>query len=169
MKNIFKNNTGGFTLIELLVVVLIIGILSAVALPQYQKAVFKSRMAEAFTNLKTISETVKLCELENGKVDWGNNEICAFVENLSINIGEESVTTFITDKFEYRIDRGGLSKTENVVVNALATDYQVCMCIYDDGSFKVLNENAGCGNGHFPNFDIAKTLNIPADEGCWCC
>lgn len=56
----------GFTLIELLVVVLIIGILSAVALPQYTKAVEKSRATEAFVMLKSLTEAVNYYYLQNG-------------------------------------------------------------------------------------------------------
>ena len=64
MKKSFKNNSG-FTLIELLVVVLIIGILSAVALPQYQKTVLKSRTAEAWANLSAMNKAIEVYCLEN--------------------------------------------------------------------------------------------------------
>jgi prepilin-type N-terminal cleavage/methylation domain-containing protein len=59
-------NKRAFTLIELLVVVLIIGILAAVALPQYRKAVDRARLAEALTNLKSLSAAEEVYYLEHG-------------------------------------------------------------------------------------------------------
>ena len=75
----------GFTLIELLVVVLIIGILAAVAVPQYQKAVEKSRAVQALAVLKSFGQAFQAYYMANGNypvsfdqldldMEWTGNE-----------------------------------------------------------------------------------------------
>jgi prepilin-type N-terminal cleavage/methylation domain-containing protein len=69
------NNRKAFTLIELLVVVLIIGILAAIALPQYYKTVEKVKLAEAMALAKALGEAEERFFLANGRYTMDPSEL----------------------------------------------------------------------------------------------
>ncbi len=75
-----KKNKLGFTLIELLVVVLIIGILAAVALPQYRKVIAKSKSAQLKILVSSIVKSVQEYYLVNNTYPTSFDEIDVDVE-----------------------------------------------------------------------------------------
>ena len=80
-----KINKKAFTLVELLVVILIIGILAAIAVPQYQLAIEKSRASEAFILLKAIKQAEDIYFLSNPE------DSVPTLEKLDIDIPGEIV------------------------------------------------------------------------------
>ena len=80
-----KKNKLGFTLIELLVVVLIVGVLAAIALPQYSRTVRKARMTEGLQNMHTLIQAKETCALSRRGISR-----CTNAADIDIAIPEGS-------------------------------------------------------------------------------
>lgn len=97
MKNVMSGKLGGFTLIELLVVILIIGILAAVAVPQYQKAVLKTRYASLKKLARSIADAQEVYYLANGRY-------ATDFEELSIDMPAGKLAD--SNRYTYKYDWG---------------------------------------------------------------
>ena len=138
-------NNGGFTLIELLVVVLIIGILAAVALPQYQKAVWKSRATQLLTTTRSLATAQEAHHMASGEYATSFGELDIDFPSLEAR-ATDTLGTSVPSTDAIRGD----DWTE-IVINH-ATPFTLSTAIFIDGPYKG-------GGFFFLHYDADGALN----------
>ncbi len=136
-----------FTLIELLVVVLIIGILSAIALPQYSKAVEKARMTEAVMAVEKVAQAQQIYKMANGTFTRDINDLdidyavedadyCGihakktkhFLITASNCVGDQVDIALVTKSNHYTLTKT-LANARDCILYDDVTDYEEKLCL----------------------------------------
>ena len=153
-----KNNQA-FTLIELLVVVLIIGILAAVALPQYQKAVEKSRATQAFTLLKSLAQAQQAYFLANGEYASNLDELDVDLSTWTGNTAwmTYSGITYTKSNADWSLQMYRISNQDSLYLGRISGPYAGAGIIYS-----LRNPNFRCVEHITPGINFSKT------EGSYC-
>ncbi len=176
MKDFSTGRLGGFTLIELLVVVLIIGILSSIALPQYTKAVMKSRYSTMMATVDALATAEEVYYLENGQYADDFEALAVRPSGCSLSADKRSCTyewgscrlldpngndrvvcvnnTSLKNGYARYFQHGNLSSWGRVcwALTQDRNDKYAKLCENMGGSYTGHDELIGFGNGFYYKF-----------------
>ena len=161
-------NRKGFTLIELLVVVLIIGILAAVALPQYFKAVEKSRSSEALSVMGSIAAAMERGRLVNSQNKYPSGWDELDIEFANVDGSKATgATALTTNNFEIAVTwdgtpSGGANDTNVVTATRQGSSGYVLTRNFYTGKVTC---SEGKGTAGSSVSGICKSLGLPTTTG----
>lgn len=138
-QNMYQNRKG-FTLLELLVVVLIIGILAAIALPQYKKAVAKAQFAQIVMATKSLKSATDRYFLAHDQYTNNINDLDITIDsNINCIMNEETsgASLCYNEKFAlWRYKQGNILECAAKTQDENSALAQVC---------KDFTKNQNCG------------------------
>ena len=145
-----------FTLVELLVVVLIIGILTAIAVPQYQKAVDKSRLSELTILTKHVKDMQEVYYLAKGSYAADCVELGVNVNGYTLDSNNFLIDT--NKKYRIACNWGGARVSSQIKPDVNSGSNFLALEYYFDHS-----ENVNAGKAQCWSNDDTRYKNMCAE------